>query len=83
MQSVERQIVSVLRSLNADQAAQVLNFAVFLRQSPAAVLSAWPINEDDAAMECALLSEDALSIDWDTPEEDEAWKHLKDLVAEG
>lgn len=29
------------------------------------------------AIETALLSEDALAIDWNRPEEDEAWSHLQ------
>ena len=29
------------------------------------------------AAESALLSESALAMDWDRPEEDEAWEHLQ------
>ena len=28
------------------------------------------------AMMCAIMSEEALAKNWDTPEEDEAWKDL-------
>jgi hypothetical protein len=34
------------------------------------------LREDDAA-ETALLSEPALTIDWDREDEDEAWVHLQ------
>jgi len=33
--------------------------------------------ESDAVPEAALLSEAALSEDWNRPEEDEAWSHLQ------
>jgi hypothetical protein len=35
------------------------------------------ILDEDAAAETALLSEAALSEDWDRPEEDAAWAHLQ------
>lgn len=31
------------------------------------------------ALETALISEPALAVEWDTPEEDEAWSHLAQL----
>lgn len=33
--------------------------------------------DDETDREMALLSEAALSEDWDRPEEDEAWRHLQ------
>lgn len=35
------------------------------------------IKEETAVSETALLSEQALSIDWNRPEEDIAWSHLQ------
>ncbi len=35
------------------------------------------ILEEDPMTETALLSESALSVDWDRPEEDEAWAYLQ------
>lgn len=35
------------------------------------------IIEEQAIPETALLSESALSKDWNTPEEDKAWAHLQ------
>ena len=32
--------------------------------------------EMDSENDCCFLSESALSKDWDTPEEDKAWKHF-------
>jgi hypothetical protein len=32
-----------------------------------------------SALETAMLSEPALAVDWDTPEEDEAWSRLAQL----
>ncbi|NJN83233.1 MAG: hypothetical protein HC802_13740 [Caldilineaceae bacterium] len=34
---------------------------------------------DEEMMNLALLSEPALSVDWQRPEEDEAWSHLSQL----
>ena len=34
-------------------------------------------DEDLSASETALLSEQALSVDWNREEEDEAWSHLQ------
>ena len=34
---------------------------------------------ENSGRECALLSEKALGKIWNSPEEDKAWKHLKDL----
>ncbi len=34
-----------------------------------------------AAPETALLSEAALAVDWERPEEDEAWKHLQNALS--
>lgn len=34
----------------------------------------------DSAIETMLLSEATLAKDWDTPEEDEAWKSLNDGI---
>jgi hypothetical protein len=35
------------------------------------------ILDEDAESDTALLSEAALSVDWDRKEEDEAWSHLQ------
>lgn len=35
-----------------------------------------PLKKFSSAMETALLSEKSLAKDWDTPEEDRAWKDL-------
>jgi hypothetical protein len=35
------------------------------------------ILDDESEGETALLSESALSVDWDRAEEDEAWRHLQ------
>jgi hypothetical protein len=35
------------------------------------------ILDDESEGETALLSEAALSVDWDRPEEEEAWRHLQ------
>ncbi len=35
------------------------------------------ILDEEPVTETALLSEGALSVDWDRPEEDEAWAHLQ------
>ncbi len=34
-------------------------------------------SEREQASDTALLSEAALAVDWDRPEEDEAWRHLQ------
>lgn len=34
---------------------------------------------EPSVLETALLSQPALSVDWDTPEEDEAWSRLAQL----
>jgi hypothetical protein len=34
---------------------------------------------EPGVLETALLSEIALAVEWDTPEEDEAWSHLAQL----
>lgn len=34
---------------------------------------------ESSALETALLSQAALAVEWDTPEEDEAWSHLAQL----
>lgn len=34
---------------------------------------------EPAVLETALLSEPALAVEWDTPEEDAAWLHLTQL----
>jgi len=33
--------------------------------------------ESDQASDTALLSEASLAVDWERPEEDEAWRHLQ------
>ena len=48
---------------------------------PAARRALVTILEDEPARpmsETALLSEDALSVDWNKPEEDIAWSHLQE-----
>lgn len=48
---------------------------------PAARRALVTILEDEPARpmsETALLSEDALSVDWNKPEEDAAWSHLQE-----
>ena len=35
------------------------------------------ILDEDIELEDALLSEDSLAIDWNRPEEDDAWSHLQ------
>jgi hypothetical protein len=37
------------------------------------------LDPDDPADECFLLSLDALAVDWNRPEEDEAWAYLQHL----
>lgn len=44
------------------------------RQALVTILEERPV---DGVPETALLSEDALSEDWNRPEEDEAWSHLQ------
>ncbi len=34
---------------------------------------------EPTSMESSLLSQSALAVDWDRPEEDEAWSHLAQL----
>jgi len=34
---------------------------------------------EPTALETALMSQAALAVEWDTPEEDEAWSHLAQL----
>ena len=34
---------------------------------------------EPSALETAMMSEAALAVDWDTPEEDAAWSHLAQL----
>ncbi len=40
------------------------------------------IDRDDPANECFLLSLEALSRDWNRPEEDLAWAYLQDMRPE-
>jgi hypothetical protein len=49
---------------------------------PAARRALVPIPDDEpepGAIELAMMSEPALSAEWDTPEEDLAWSHLAQL----
>jgi|SaaInl7_200m_RNA_FD_contig_41_54556_length_487_multi_3_in_0_out_0_1 hypothetical protein len=49
---------------------------VHLRRSCRAIVT---ILDEEADLETALLSEASLAVDWDRPEEDEAWAHLQRL----
>ena len=46
---------------------------------PAAAMVTIGFEEQDDALEPALLSEDALS-DWNRPEEDKAWEYLQEVI---
>ena len=35
--------------------------------------------EEPTALETTMMSEPALAVEWDAPEEDEAWSHLAQL----
>jgi hypothetical protein len=61
------QIDDKLHSLSEEKLEAVYDFVVRLSDS-----------EGDA-LETALLSEMSLAEDWNTPEEDEAWRHLNAL----
>ncbi len=46
------------------------------------LITVLPANEYDlmtGGKYAALMSQEVLARDWDTPEEDEAWAHLQDL----
>jgi hypothetical protein len=60
-----------------DEAGTVrLKERVHLRRPCRAIVT---ILDDDAQLETALLSEASLAVDWNRPEEDEAWSHLQRL----
>lgn len=46
---------------------------------PAAAMVTIVFENDDAALEPALLSETALD-DWNRPEEDQAWEYLQEVI---
>ena len=50
---------------------------VHLDRSHRALVMIMPDDAASGAGECALLSEAALAEDWNNPEEDAAWQHLK------
>jgi AbrB family looped-hinge helix DNA binding protein len=37
-----------------------------------------PLSAVSESMECALMSEESLAKEWNTPEEDKAWAYLKE-----
>ncbi len=39
-----------------------------------------PLSAVSESMECALLSEEVLARDWNRPEEDKAWAHLRERL---
>ena len=53
-----------------------LKEAIYL-SSPCRAIVTILDEESDAVAETALLSETALSEDWNRPEEDEAWSHFQ------
>ncbi len=62
-----KEIDDKLQSLSEEKLAAVYDFVMYLSE------------EKDLNIETALLSEISLARDWNTPEEDEAWKHLDAL----
>lgn len=54
-----------------------LHEKVALQTSCAAIVTILESDEPPVFNEAALLSEAALAIDWNRPEEDEAWRHLQ------
>jgi len=52
----------------------LLKEPLMLRRASRAVVT---ILDEPAPPETALLSEAALAVDWERPEEDEAWSHLQ------
>ena len=58
-----------------DEAGTVrLKKRVHLRRPCRAIVT---ILDEDPELEAAFLSEASLAVDWDRPEEDEAWCHLQ------
>ena len=58
-----------------DEAGTVrLKERVHLRRPCRAIVT---ILDEDSALEAACLSEASLAVDWNRPEEDEAWFHLQ------
>jgi len=42
------------------------------------ILAAWmDKRKEHLAGECAILSQESLAVDWNKPEEEEAWIHLQ------
>ncbi|MFM8766156.1 MAG: DUF2281 domain-containing protein [Spartobacteria bacterium] len=42
------------------------------------ILAAWiDRRKEHLAGECAILSQESLAVDWNKPEEEEAWSHLQ------
>ena len=66
------EIDSKLQTLSEDKLTAAYHFVSYLADTELEM-------SDISAMETALLSEKSLAKDWDTPEEDEAWSHLKSL----
>ncbi len=64
-----KDIDNKLQSLSEEKLAVVYDFVVYLSEK----------EDSDSNIETALLSELSLAKDWNTPEEDEAWKHLNAL----
>ncbi len=52
-----------------------LNESIKLKSSRKALVTI--LEEDDVINEITLVSQEALSKDWDNPEEDKAWAHLQ------
>jgi hypothetical protein len=67
---------SIEAIIDADGHVRLLE-EVHLRGPHRAVVTILEDTAVDAVDETALLSERALALDWDRPEEDAAWAHLR------
>lgn len=71
----EDAIISIVRDLPRERAAQVLDFARFLSIETRAAPT--PTSPDSEAQLWGQVAVQSLAKFWDTPEEDEAWAHLQ------
>lgn len=71
----EDAIVSIVRDLPRERAAQVLDFARFMSMETLADTA--QTSPESEARPWGQVAVQSLAKFWDTPEEDEAWAHLQ------
>lgn len=69
-------MISVRATIDPNGEVHLLE-KVELQSSCAAIVTILDSDEPPIFNETALLSEAALAVDWNRPEEDEAWRHLQ------